>query len=109
MVEYCVTLSRYLDRPEDSEGTFSVFESNCHLLQDYQANHSKVEAINPVKYLAQGQTRTYRRSYPHTIHLILNVKHKGHCKYQRLTKSFGQTQQGYRTQVYRLRGGCSNY
>jgi len=28
-------------RPGDSEGTFSVVESSCHLLQYYQSNSSK--------------------------------------------------------------------
>jgi len=34
-------------RPGDSEVTFSVFESRCHVKEQcyYQSNHSKVEAI----------------------------------------------------------------
>jgi len=50
-----------IPRPGDSEVTFSVFESSCHLLQVtsyYQSNYSKVEAIPLTqKCLAQGQNK----------------------------------------------------
>jgi len=40
-------------RPGDSEVTFTVFESSCHL--HYQSNHSKVEAI-PLSTLPKNTT-----------------------------------------------------
>jgi len=73
-------------RPGDSEGTFSVFES-------------------------QADTCFYKRSYRHdrTLHYPFNAeRQEGSCEYL-LFKSFGLTRQGNKIQVYRLQGGRSNY
>jgi len=53
-------LSRYLDQEKAnlSEGTFSVFESNCHLLLPV---YPLIGRDNPVKWLAQRHNkRTFR-------------------------------------------------
>jgi len=42
-------------QPGDSEGTFEILESRCHLLLGYQSNHSKVEAI-PLSALPKDTT-----------------------------------------------------
>jgi len=41
-------------RPGDSEGTFSVFESSCHLLLPVEPLKGRG---NPVKFLAQGHNK----------------------------------------------------
>jgi len=59
-----------LHRPEDSEGTFSVFESNCQLF--LPANHSKIQAI-PLSALPKDITGGPRLVL-HSIFFKLNVK-----------------------------------
>jgi len=51
-----------VSRPGDSEVTFSIFESSCHLY--YQTNHSKVEAI-PLSALPKDTTSELS-AYLHT-------------------------------------------
>jgi len=79
-----------LPQPGDSEVTFSVFVSSCHLLLRsscqaatcyYQSNHSKVEAI-PLSAFQKTQ-QANMPAYIHTISLMLNVK-QGSCEHQRL-------------------------
>jgi len=52
--------------PGDSEGTFSVFESSCHLY--YQSNHSKVEAIL-LSALPKDSTSELAGLSPHPLHI----------------------------------------
>jgi len=57
-----------IPRSGDSEGTFSVFESSCHLLLPVKSRG------NPVKCLAQGQNkRTCRPIFTLSL-FMLNVK-----------------------------------
>jgi len=65
----------------------------------YQSIHSKVEAI-PLSALPKDTTSELAGlSIPNPFSM-LNVK-QGSCEYK-LLKSFGPTQPGNRTQVYRL-------
>jgi len=85
-------------RPGDSEvGTFSVFESNCHL---FLPVYPLLGIGNPIKCLAQRHNNELAGLSAHNPSFMLNVK-QGSCEYQ-LLKSFGLTRPGNRTQVYRL-------
>jgi len=62
-----------LPRPGDYNGTFSVFESSCHVSY-YQSNHSEVWAI--LLSALPKDTTSELASYLHAITLVLNVKQR---------------------------------
>jgi len=92
-------LSRYLieETANLSDVTFSVFESNCHLLLSV---YPLIGRGNPAKCRAQNTTSQVVGLSSHYLFVMLNVK-QGSCEYQ-LLKLFGLTRPGNRTQVYRL-------
>jgi len=62
-LRYSFYLSRYLDQETANlcEGTFSVFESNCHLLPVYPL----IGRGNPAKCLAQRHSKRTCWPIPH--------------------------------------------
>jgi len=67
-------------RPWNREGTFSVFESSCHLLLPVYSFKGK---SNSDKRLSQGHNKRTCWFVRHTISLMQNVK-QGSCEYQLL-------------------------
>jgi len=78
----------------DSEGSFSVFESSCHLFATCLTNHSKIGQLVKCK-------RTCRLVI-HTRPLMLNVK-QGSCEY----KPLDRVDEGIEPGLPRVR--CSNH
>jgi len=89
-------------RPGDSEGLFR--SSSQAAICYYQSNHSKVEAIS-LSALPKNTTSELAGLSSHYPFFMLNVKQRS-CEYK-LLKSFVLTRPGNRTQVCRLRSGCS--
>jgi len=87
----------------DSEVTFSVFESSCHLLLSVKPLKDRG---NPVKCLAQGHNKQTCRPISTLSLLMLNVN-QGSCEYQ-LLKSFGLTHFLLRTIFWKLWCVCTD-
>jgi len=82
---FCSFISK-LPRPEDSEVTFVVFESSCHLLLPVEPLKGRGNLVKCIAY--KGHNELILRPYLHTVpFFMLNVK-QGSCEYQ-LLKSFG--------------------